>query len=69
MTSQKLLEYIQDVLITVHANLDEIKGRKQFAEPEEIDYIEAKSMAYQEIIAIFRMSAREFGIAETEIGI
>lgn len=69
MTSQILLEYIQDVLITVHANLNEIKGRKQFADPEEIDYIEAKSMAYQEVISIFRMSAKEFGIPADEIGI
>ena len=69
MSSQKLIEYIQDVLITVHHNLDEIKGRKLFAEPEELDYIEAKAMAYQEVISIFILSAREFGIPEHEIGI
>jgi hypothetical protein len=69
MTTQKLLEYVQDVLITVHANLEEIRGRKQFADKEELDYIEAKIMAYQEIIAIFRMTAREFNLSEQDLGI
>jgi hypothetical protein len=69
MHTQQLLEYIQDVLISVHANLEEVKGRKQFADKEELDYIEAKTMAYQEVLAIFKMSAREFDLSEEDLGI
>jgi hypothetical protein len=66
---QRYIEFIQDVLITVHQNIHELQDRKTFAEPEELTHIEAKLLAYQEILATIKVSAREFNLPESEIGI
>lgn len=66
---KKSIEFIQDVLISIHENLHELQERKNFADAEELIYIEAKIMAYQEMIAILRTSADQFGIPKEEIGL
>lgn len=65
----KFIPFIQDVLISVHENIRELKERKTFAAPEEQDHIEAKLLAYTEMLAIIRLSAEEFDIPRGEIGI
>jgi hypothetical protein len=65
----RYIEFIQDVLISVHENLHELKDRKNFADPEELSHIEARIMAYQEMLAILRMSADRFGLPKNEIGL
>ncbi|MCU0449273.1 MAG: hypothetical protein MUC97_05400 [Bernardetiaceae bacterium] len=66
---KRYLEYLQDVLITLHQNLHETRERKLFADPAELDYIEGKLMAYQEILAIMRQSAQQFHLPTHEIGL
>jgi hypothetical protein len=66
---KKSIEFIQDVLISIHENLHELQERKNFADPEELTYIEAKIMAYHEMIAILKSSADQFGIPKEEIGL
>jgi len=63
------VEFIHDVLISLHENLSELQQRKNFAEPEELSYIEAKIMAYQEVLAILKMSADQFKIPRQELGL
>ena len=63
------VQFLQDVLITIHDNIRELKERKSFADPDELTYIEAKLIAYQELLATLRMSADEFGINRNEIGL
>jgi len=65
----RYIEFIQDVLITIHENIRELKDRKGFADPEELPHIEAKLIAYHEMLAIIRMSADEFGLPKDQIGI
>lgn len=65
----RYIEYIQDVLISVHENLRELNERRNFAEPEELAHIDGKIQAYQEIISILRMSADSFGLPKQEIGL
>lgn len=65
----RLVEFIQDVLISIHENIRELKERKTFADPEELTHIEAKLLAYHEILSIIRFSADEFKIPKSEIGI
>jgi hypothetical protein len=60
-------EFLQDVLITIHANIRELKERKNFAEPEELTHIEAKLLAYNEVLSILKDSAEEFNIPKDEI--
>lgn len=67
--SKSYVQFLQDVLITIHANIRELKERKTFADPEELTYIEAKLVAYHELLATLRMSADEFGIERSEIGL
>jgi len=68
MTSD-CIGYIQDVLITIHQNLHELQGRKAWADSEELNHIEGKIQAYQELIAMLKASAKEFRIPAVEIGI
>lgn len=65
----RYIEYIQDVLISVHENLRELNERKSFADPQELPHIEGKIQAYEEIISILRMSAESFGLPKHEIGL
>jgi hypothetical protein len=65
----RYIEFIQDVLISIHENLHELTERKNFADPEELPHIEAKILAYQEMLAILKMSANEFGLPVKEIGL
>ncbi len=62
------IEFIQDVLISIHENLQELSERKAYAEPFELDHIEGKMQAYQEMLSILRMSAESFGLPKDEIG-
>lgn len=63
------IEYIQDVLITIHMNIRELQERKTFADPEELTHIEGKLLAYREVLSILRDSADEFGIPKEEVGL
>jgi hypothetical protein len=67
--SARHIEYIQDVLITIHSNIRELRERKNFADPEELTHIEAKLLAYTEVLAILRFSADDVGIDPKEIGL
>ncbi|HEX8037889.1 MAG TPA: hypothetical protein VF490_02005 [Chryseosolibacter sp.] len=66
---RKYIEFIQDVLISIHENLNELRNRRNFAAPEELTHIEGKIIAYQEMISILRMSAESFGLPKKEIGL
>jgi hypothetical protein len=65
---KRYIEFIQDVLISIHENLHELNERKNFADPEELSHIEGKIMAYQEMLAILRASAEQFNLPK-EIGL
>ena len=65
----RYIEYIQDLLITIHQNIRELKERKNFADPEELAHIEGKLMAYTEILSAMRMAADEFNIPRHDIGL
>lgn len=62
-------DFIQDVVISLHANLREIRDRRGFASPEELDYIEGKMLAYQEVLSLLQASAREFKLPAKELGL
>jgi hypothetical protein len=66
---KRYIEFIQDVLISIHQNLHELTDRKSFADPEELTHIEAKILAYQEMLAIISVSAEEFGLPKKDIGL
>jgi hypothetical protein len=67
--STRHIEFIQDVLITIHSNIRELRERKNFADPEELTHIEAKLLAYTEVLAILRFSADDVGIDPKEVGL
>ena len=66
---RQYVAFLQDVLISIHENIRELKERKSFADPEELAHIEGKLMAYHETLAILKMSATEFSIPQKEIGL
>jgi hypothetical protein len=66
---ERWVEFMQDVLITIHENIRDLKERRAFADPEEISYIEAKLLAYNEILSALRSSAAEFKIPPDQIGL
>jgi hypothetical protein len=65
----RYIEFIQDVLISLHLNIRELEERKNFADPEELDHIEGKLMAYLEVLSILKASAEEFGVNREEVGL
>ena len=69
MYSQPLEEFIQDVLITIHANIRDLEEKKTFAEPEEQDYIDGRLFSYIEMMAVLRASTIEAGIDPKTIGL
>jgi len=66
---QSWIEFIQDVLITIHENIRDLKERRGFADPEELTHIEAKLLAYHEILSAIKSSAAEFKIPQDQIGL
>lgn len=66
---ERWVEFMQDVLITIHENIRDLKERRAFADPEELTYIEAKLLAYTEILSALRSSAAEFKIPRDQIGL
>jgi hypothetical protein len=66
---KQYVEFIQDVLISIHENLHELTERKSFADPEELTHIEAKIIAYREMLAIISTSADRFGLPKKDIGL
>ena len=65
----RYIEFIQDVLISLHENFRELNERKAFAEPEELTHIEAKIIAYQEVLSILKTSAESYGLPRQDIGL
>jgi hypothetical protein len=66
---QRWIEFMQDVLITIHENIRDLKERRSFADPEELTHIEAKLLAYYEVLSALRSSAAEFKIPQDQIGL
>ncbi|WP_276373382.1 hypothetical protein [Chryseolinea sp. H1M3-3] len=66
---QQWVEFVQDVLITIHENIRDLKERRNFADPEELTHIEAKLLAYYEILSALRTSATEFKIPRDQLGL
>jgi len=69
MSEKKYIEFIQDVLISIHENIHELSERRNFAEPAELGHIEGKLQAYHEMLSILQMSADSFGIPKHEAGL
>lgn len=67
--TNRYVEFVQDVLITLHANIRDLKERRSFADPEELTHIEAKLLAYNEMLSILRSSADDVGLDRKEIGL
>ena len=62
-------DFLRDVVITIQMNIREINERKNFADPEELTHINAKLLAYNEMLSVLRDSADEFGIDKEELGL
>ncbi|MFT4032767.1 MAG: hypothetical protein QM669_10135 [Siphonobacter sp.] len=62
------LEFVHDVLITLHAGIHELRERLTFCDPDERDYIEGRLFSYNEFLQTLQTSARRFGL-EREIGL
>lgn len=69
MSETKYIEFIQDVLISIHENIHELSERRNFAEPGELGHIEGKLQAYREVLSILQMSADSVGIPKNETGL
>lgn len=66
---ESYIDFIHDVLISLHENLGELNERKNFADAEELAHIDGKIQAYQEMISILRMSAEAAGLSRDETGL
>lgn len=69
MTKEELRDYIHNVMISIHQNIKEVRDRKSWAEDKELYHIESKLLTYNEVLQIFKMTAREMGLQEEELGL
>lgn len=69
MSEQQFTDFWQDVLISVHENIRDLRQKQAFADPEEQNYIAGRLFSYEEMLEIFRMSAREAGLKPKEMGL
>lgn len=69
MNEMQFSEFFHDVMITVHANIRDLREKQAFADSEEQSYLEGRLFSYQEILEIFRMSAKETGIEPKKLGL
>jgi hypothetical protein len=61
--------YVQDIVISLYANIRDLEEKRAFADPEERDYIEGRLFSYGEVLSIIRASAKDFGIDVRGIGL
>ncbi|GAB3957766.1 hypothetical protein GCM10028805_51090 [Spirosoma harenae] len=69
MQESRFEEFIQDVLITIYANIRDLEEKRTFADPDEHDYIDGRLVSYGEMLAILRASARDTGIDPKSVGL
>ena len=69
MTKEQLTDYIQNVVIGIHENIREIRDRKGWADPKEMNYIETKLLTYNEILQLLKMTAKDMELEEGELGL
>lgn len=67
--TQQLEEFLQDVLIMVHANIRDLEEKKAFADPVEQDYLDGRLFSYLEMLAILRSSAQDAGLDPKDLGL
>lgn len=69
MSSEILTEYIHNVLITIHENIRETSDRRGWADEDELAHIESRLLVYNEVLQIFKLTAREMELPEKELGL
>jgi hypothetical protein len=62
-------DFIKNTIVSIHANIREIRERKGFAEPQELDYIEGKLIAYNGVLSILKEEARAANLPLDELGL
>ena len=63
------MEYIQNIVIGLHENIREIRERKGWADPKELNYIETKLLTYNEVLQLLKMTAKDMHLEEEELGL
>ncbi|CCH51803.1 hypothetical protein BN8_00750 [Fibrisoma limi BUZ 3] len=67
--AEQLEDFIQDVLISLHANIRDLEEKRTFADPEEHNYIDGRLFSYVEMLAILRASAKDTGVDPRRLGL
>lgn len=67
--AEQLEDFIQDVLISLHANIRDLEEKRTFADPEEHNYIDGRLFSYVEMLAILRASAKDTGVDPKRLGL
>lgn len=69
LTPRQLQDFIEDVLVSLHANIRDLEEKRTFADPEEHAYLDGRLFSYVEVLAILRVSAYDTGIDPKDIGV
>ncbi len=62
-------DYLTEVIAILRDNIEDLKQKQLFADPEEKDYIAGRLFSYHEVIFSLRLSIKEYGILESDIGL
>ena len=67
--SDEYKEYLREVIVILKENIEDLKQKRAFSDPEEREYIAGRLFTYQEVVVSLKANLDEFGISESEIGL
>jgi hypothetical protein len=67
--SEEYKDYLREVITILKENIEDLRQKQAFADPEEKEYIAGRLFSYHEVIVSLKLTLKEFGIPEQEIGL
>lgn len=67
--SDEYKEYLREVIVILKENIEDLKQKRNFSDPEEREYIAGRLFTYHEVVISLKATLSEFGISEEEIGL
>jgi hypothetical protein len=62
MHSKNYKIFTEDVIISIYANMRDLREKLAFCDPEERDYINGRLFSYQEMLEILRFALIKFDL-------
>jgi hypothetical protein len=58
----KYLDFVEDTVISIYANMRDLREKLAYCDPEECEYISGRLFTYQEMLEILRFGVIKFDL-------